>query len=93
MELLQRLPEIAEKQWKEREGHIKQESNQDFESLKATNATDDADIREQLTALESARNMMQERTEQSRREFVDLVGTWKKVGGHRQEGTAKFSVS
>jgi hypothetical protein len=53
---------------------------EDFASLKATNATDSADIEKQITALESEKNMMGELIEQSRQELIDLVRAWSKTG-------------
>jgi site-specific DNA recombinase len=67
-------------------------SAEDFDSLKATNAQDSAEIEKQLTALESEKNMMQELMEQSQRELVDLVGAWRKAGitGRKELQTALF---
>jgi DNA invertase Pin-like site-specific DNA recombinase len=104
---LERLPEIAKRQWAQREARIRQDSKalkirleeirrlnsaaikakltgeltaEDFDSLKATNTTDAAGIEQQLKALESEKNMMQELIEQGQRELVDLVSAWGKAG-------------
>ena len=53
---------------------------EDFDLLKATNTTDAAGVEQQLSALESEKNMMQELIEQGQRELVDLVGAWRKAG-------------
>jgi hypothetical protein len=65
---------------------------EDFDSLKATNTTDAAVIDQQLNALESEKNMMQELIEQSQRELVDLVSAWRKAGisGRKELQTALF---
>jgi len=67
-------------------------SAEDFDSLKATNAEDAAGIEQQLTALESEKNMMQELIEESQRELVDLVSAWKKAGvsGRKELQSALF---
>lgn len=107
IEFLKRLPEIAKRQWAEREASIRQDSKalktrlgeisrlnsaaikakltgelnaEDFDSLKATNMADAAEIEWQLNALESEKNMMRELIEQSQRELVELVSAWRKAG-------------
>ncbi len=107
IEYLERLPEIAKRQWAEREARIRQDSKalkirleeirrlnsaaikakltgeltaEDFDLLKATNTEDAAGVEQQLSALESEKNMMQELIEQGQRELVDLVGAWRKAG-------------
>jgi hypothetical protein len=54
--------------------------------------SDAAKIEQQLTALESEKNMMQELIEQSERELVDLVSAWRKAGinGRKELQTALF---
>ena len=52
---------------------------EDFDSLKATNAKDSADIENQLKALESEKSMMNELIEQSKQELIDLVSAWRKA--------------
>jgi hypothetical protein len=100
------LPEIARRQWTERESRIQQDSKalkirsgeinrlnsaaikakltgeltaEDFDSIKATNAADAA-IQQQLNALESEKNMMEDLIEQSKRALVNLVSAWTKAG-------------
>jgi site-specific DNA recombinase len=107
IEFLERLPEIAQRQWAERESRIQQDTKalkirldeinrlnssaikakltgelsvEDFDSVKATNATDVATIQEQLSSLESDKNMMQQLIEQSKRDLVELVNAWFKAG-------------
>ena len=107
VEFLKILPQIAQRQWSERESRIQKDSKslhirleeihrlnsaaikaklngeltaEDFDSLKATNAVDSADIENQIKALESEKNMMNELIEQSQRELIDLVSAWKKAG-------------
>jgi site-specific DNA recombinase len=119
VQLLERLPEIAKKQWAAREERNRQDakalrikreeikrlnsaaikakltgglSDEDFDSIKATNAEEAAAIEKQLTALESEKNMMEELIEQSQRELVDLVNAWRKSGAvqKRELQTALF---
>jgi site-specific DNA recombinase len=67
-------------------------SSEDFDSLKVTNTADLTEIDNALKALESEQNMMQELIEESERELVDLVTTWKKAGvnGRKELQTALF---
>ena len=67
-------------------------SADDFDALKATNAEDSSKIEQEITALESERNMMQEFIAQNEHDLLDLVGAWKKAGvnGKKELQTALF---
>ncbi|MGA9797436.1 MAG: recombinase family protein [Terriglobales bacterium] len=67
-------------------------SSEDFDSLKITNTADLTEIENALKALESEQNLMQELIEESKRELIDLVTTWKKAGinGRKELQTALF---
>jgi hypothetical protein len=67
-------------------------SSEDFDSLKVANTADLTEIENALKTLESEKNMMQELIEESKRELVDLVTTWKKAGinGRKELQTALF---
>lgn len=67
-------------------------SGEDFDSLKQANAKETADIEQQISSLESQKNMMQELIEQSQRELVDLVSAWKKASttGKKELQSALF---
>jgi hypothetical protein len=119
IEFLEHLPEIAKRQWAERDDRIRQESKtlrkrlaeinrlnsaaikakltgelttEDFDTVKATNASDAAEIERQLSAMESETNMMQELIAQSQRELIDPVRAWRSAGinGRRELQTAVF---
>jgi chaperonin cofactor prefoldin len=53
---------------------------EDFDLLKATNATDSADIENQIKSLESEKSMMNELIEQSQQELIDLASAWRRTG-------------
>jgi len=55
-------------------------SAEDFDCLKATDAEDTANIEQQLTALESEKNMMQELIEESRVSWLTWWVHGKKSG-------------